>query len=372
MDPEPLSLVAQLVQEITPSENLDEILKLLYRRLKGVIPFDRIGIAALEDGDKIRLLAAHAAGELHLAPGYVENIKGSTLEQVIHAKKPRIINDLEAYFTGRPHSKSTQLMLKEGQRASLTVPLFLRDQPYGAIFFSTRTAHAYENTHLPIVQTLSGFLSFAVETTKLTRDLRRRSELLSLVFDHSPIAIGMVDEDGVIRSWNRGAEEIFGYAREEIVGHHGPHYLHMFGTIFLFVAFANLLGVIPMFESPTMFPQVPLGVALMTFFYYNIMGASAQGVLGHLKHFCGPVWYLAPLMIPIEIVSHLARPLSLTIRLFANMYAGEQVTIVFLGLVPLIVPTIFMGLHVFVALLQAYIFVLLTMVYVSEAVAHEH
>jgi len=159
---------------------------------------------------------------------------------------------------------------------------------------------------------------------------------------------------------------------EEIVGHHGPHYLHMFGTIFLFVAFANLLGLIPLFESPTMFPQVPLGIAMMTFFYYNIMGASAQGVIGHLKHFAGPVWYLAPLMIPIEIVSHLARPLSLTIRLFANMYAGEQVTIVFLGLVPLLVPTVFIGLHVFVALLQAYIFVLLTMVYVSEAVAHEH
>jgi F-type H+-transporting ATPase subunit a len=83
------------------------------------------------------------------------------------------------------------------------------------------------------------------------------------------------------------------------------------------------------------------------------------------------VWWLAPIMFPIEIVSHLARPLSLTIRLFANMFAGEQVTIVFLGLVPLVVPVIFMGLHVFVAFLQSYIFVLLTMVYVSGAVAHE-
>lgn len=76
-------------------------------------------------------------------------------------------------------------------------------------------------------------------------------------------------------------------------------------------------------------------------------------------------------MIPIEIVSHLARPMSLTIRLFANMFAGEQVTLVFLGLVPLAVPVVFMGLHVFVSFLQAYIFTLLTMVYVSGAVAHE-
>jgi F-type H+-transporting ATPase subunit a len=86
----------------------------------------------------------------------------------------------------------------------------------------------------------------------------------------------------------------------------------------------------------------------------------------------GPVWYLAPLMIPIEIVSNLARPLSLTIRLFANMFAGEQVTLVFIGLAPLAIPSVFMGLHVFVSFLQAYIFTLLTMVYVSGAVAHEH
>jgi len=159
---------------------------------------------------------------------------------------------------------------------------------------------------------------------------------------------------------------------EEIVGHDGPRFLHMFGTLFLFILFANLMGVIPAFESPTMFPQVPLGCALVAFLYYNLMGFKTQGVLNYLKHFMGPSLPLAPIMIPIEIVSHLARPLSLTIRLFANMYAGEQVTLVFLGLVPLLVPTIFMGLHVFVAFLQAYIFVLLTMVYVAGSVEHEH
>jgi F-type H+-transporting ATPase subunit a len=84
------------------------------------------------------------------------------------------------------------------------------------------------------------------------------------------------------------------------------------------------------------------------------------------------VWWLAPLMIPIEIISHLARPLALTIRLFANMFAGEQVTLVFMSLVSLGVPVVFMGLHVFVSLLQAYIFMILTMVYVGGAVAHEH
>jgi F-type H+-transporting ATPase subunit a len=159
---------------------------------------------------------------------------------------------------------------------------------------------------------------------------------------------------------------------EEIIGHHGTHYVHMFGTLFLFILFSNLIGIIPGFESPTMFPPVPLGCALIAFGYYNLMGFSAQGVLSYLKHFMGPSLPLAPIMIPIEIVSHLARPLSLTIRLFANMYAGEQVTLVFLGLVPLVIPAVFMGLHVFVSFLQAYIFVLLTMVYVAGSVEHEH
>jgi len=159
---------------------------------------------------------------------------------------------------------------------------------------------------------------------------------------------------------------------EDQVGHEGPLYLNFFGTIFLFILFANLIGVVPGFESPTMNPSVPLGCALATFGYYHLMGLRAQGVGKYLAHFAGPMPFLAPLMIPIELISHCARPLSLTIRLFANMYAGEQVTMVFLSLTYFVVPALFMGLHVFVSLLQAYIFTLLTMMYVSGAVAHEH
>jgi len=159
---------------------------------------------------------------------------------------------------------------------------------------------------------------------------------------------------------------------DDQVAYHGERYVAYFGTIFLFILSANLIGIIPGFESPTMTPSVPAGCAVATFCYYNYMGLRANGVIGYLAHFCGPIWWMAPLMIPIEIVSHLARPMSLTIRLFANMFAGEQVTNVFLGLMPLVLPAAFMGLHVFVSLLQAYIFMLLTMMYVGGAVAHEH
>jgi F-type H+-transporting ATPase subunit a len=94
--------------------------------------------------------------------------------------------------------------------------------------------------------------------------------------------------------------------------------------------------------------------------------------VSYLQQFMGPIWWLAPLMIPIEIVSHLARPMSLTIRLYANMFAGEQVTGAFMSAVHLVVPVIFMGLHVFVAFLQAYIFMILAMIYVRGAVSHDH
>ncbi|HJZ96689.1 MAG TPA: F0F1 ATP synthase subunit A [Candidatus Solibacter sp.] len=170
-------------------------------------------------------------------------------------------------------------------------------------------------------------------------------------------------------------ELLYGFLNEqaeEQVGHDGHHYLAFFGTIFFFILFSNLIGVIPGFESPTMIPSVPAGCAVAAFFYYNIVGIQSNGVFKYLAHFAGPMPLLAPLMIPIEMVSHLARPLSLTIRLFANMYAGEQVTLVFIKLTWLFVPVAFMGLHVFVSFLQAYIFMLLTMMYVAGAVAHEH
>ena len=159
---------------------------------------------------------------------------------------------------------------------------------------------------------------------------------------------------------------------DDQVGHEGNRYLAFFGTIFIFVLFGNLTGIVPGFESPTMVPAVPLGCALATFGYYNLVGIQANGILKYLGHFVGPLPLMAPLMIPIEIVSHLARPLSLTLRLYANMFAGEQVTMVFLSLTYFVVPAIFMGLHIFVSLLQAYVFMLLTMLYVAGAVAHEH
>jgi F-type H+-transporting ATPase subunit a len=167
-------------------------------------------------------------------------------------------------------------------------------------------------------------------------------------------------------------ELIFGFIREQsqdVVGHHGPKYMAFFGTLFLFILVSNLLGIVPTFESPTMYAPVPLGCAVAAFVFYNYLGVQYQGVVHYLGHFAGPVWWLAPFMFPLEIFSHIVRLLSLTVRLFANMLAGELVTISFLKMAPLLIPVIFMGLHTFVSLLQAFIFMVLAMSYVSEATA---
>ncbi len=158
----------------------------------------------------------------------------------------------------------------------------------------------------------------------------------------------------------------------EGIGHGSGKFVPFLGTLFIFILFMNLIGVIPGFESPTMTPAVPAGLAVSVFLYYNVMGFRSHGVGRYLLHFAGPVWWMAPIMIPIEIISHLARPLSLTIRLYANMFAGEKVVMTFLALTYIAAPAIFMGLHVFVSFLQAFIFMLLTLIYVGSAVAHEH
>lgn len=180
-----------------------------------------------------------------------------------------------------------------------------------------------------------------------------------------------VDRPGGLQHIVEGIENFVGGMGHEIIGHGYEKYVPYVVALGMFILTCNLIGLIPGLESPTAVPVVPLGCALITWFYYHMQGFRTNG-LGYVKHFMGPVWWLAPLMFPIEIFSHLARVLSLTIRLFANMFAGEMVTLVFFSLVPLGVPILFQGLHVGVAFIQTYIFVLLACVYLGEAVAHEH
>ena len=170
------------------------------------------------------------------------------------------------------------------------------------------------------------------------------------------------------------AEMLHGFVSgqaDSIIGHGSQRYVMFTTCVLMFVLTSNLLGMVPGLLAPTSVATVPLGVALLCFFYYHFHGVRENG-LGYLKQFVGPIWWISWMMLPIELISHFARVLSLTVRLYANMFAGEMVTLVFFSLVPIGIPIVFMGLHLGVALIQAYIFMLLTMIYVSQAVAHDH
>ena len=180
-----------------------------------------------------------------------------------------------------------------------------------------------------------------------------------------------VDKPGAFQLTIEAVYEFLAQQSKDIIGHHSERHVAFFATIFLFVLLSNLLGVVPTFESPTMYYYVPAGIAVCSFLYYNGQGVREHGVLKYMAHFAGPMWFLWWFMFPLEIISHCIRPVSLTIRLYANMYAGEQVTTGFMALTPLVVPVVFMGLHVFVAFLQAFIFTVLSTAYVGGAVAHE-
>jgi F-type H+-transporting ATPase subunit a len=158
----------------------------------------------------------------------------------------------------------------------------------------------------------------------------------------------------------------------EIIGNKSIRFVPMLGTLGIFILVCNLMGLIPTLETPTGYIPVTLGCAVAVFIYYNVVGVQNLGLLGYLKTFWGPIWWVGFLLFPVEIVSNVFRLLSLSVRLYANMFVGKLLEEVFGALVPILAPAVMMGLHVFVSLIQAYIFVLLPAVYISLSVAQEH
>lgn len=158
---------------------------------------------------------------------------------------------------------------------------------------------------------------------------------------------------------------------ESVIGHDGPKYVPLFASLFLFILVSNLIGLIPGFTPPTDNFNVTLALGVVSFVAYNYYGLQAHGV-SYLKQFMGPLLLLAPLMIVVELFSHLFRPASLAIRLYGNMFADHLLLGIFTDLTKLLIPVIFYLLGTFVSLVQALVFTLLTMVYVGLAISHDH
>src|SRR2546422_3731249 len=163
-------------------------------------------------------------------------------------------------------------------------------------------------------------------------------------------------------------EGVLGMA-EGVLGHNGRHYVHLYGSFFLFILCANLVGLLPGFSPPTSNFNVTFALGVLSFIAYNYYGFREQGA-GYLKHFVGPIWWLGVLMVPLELIDNLVRPFSLALRLFGNMTGDHVVLEIFTDLTKVIIPVVFYMLGAFVSLIQAFVFTLLSLVYVSLAVGH--
>ena len=180
-----------------------------------------------------------------------------------------------------------------------------------------------------------------------------------------------VEKPGGVQHLAEMTHEFVNEQGESVIGHGYERFVPYLTTLFIYILVANLMGLVPGLESPTADVTVPLAFALCTFAYYHFHGIREHG-FSYIKQFLGPVWWLSPLLLPIELISHCARVLSLTVRLYANMFAGDLVTLAFFSLVPIGVPLVFLGLHLGVAIVQAYVFFLLASIYLSLAIAHDH
>jgi len=178
----------------------------------------------------------------------------------------------------------------------------------------------------------------------------------------------------------------------DFIGHDGERYMAMLGSVGIFILFMNLIGLVPTLDSPTAQYSVPLGCAILVFLYYNWCGLRKNGLLRYGRQFVGPMPALAPLMIVVEIFSHIGRLISLTARLYANMLASETTYALFLGLTvglsifiekmnpagyvavvfPFFGPVVFIALHILEAFVQAFVFTILPIIYVQGAVVEQH
>lgn len=170
-------------------------------------------------------------------------------------------------------------------------------------------------------------------------------------------------------------EVIFGAIQglmREVVGREYQRFTPLIVTLAVYILIGNLLGMVPGFLSPTSNLNITASMGLCVFIYYNYQGFRKQGFIGYLKHFCGPVIWLAPLLFVIELISHMARPFSLSVRLFGNIFAEELIIGSLNQLFPFILSSVVMFLALLLSTIQSFIFILLTMVYISGAVEEAH
>lgn len=173
-------VVEGLLEQLNMGQSFEELFQSVYDRFRGVVPYDRIGVALLEEPERIlRLTSFRSDGEAVMKVGYGAHLEGSTLETLMDTGQPRIINDLEAYLEKKPSSASTQMIVQEGMRSSLTLPLVADGRPIGALFFSCRRNNVYRDGHAALLKRLAGHIAISIEKARLIAELRRTNAELA-------------------------------------------------------------------------------------------------------------------------------------------------------------------------------------------------
>ncbi len=221
--------------------------------------------------------------------------------------------------------------------------------------FSATTMHSY-------IHVITGLFIALVITTLSLLAYRKLKNTEDCVIPPKKLSIAGVFELAV--------EAVLNLMRE-IMGARAEMYFPIIGATFIYILISNLFGVIPGFIPPTDNINTNAAIAVVIFLYYNVVGIKAQGLKHYLGHMAGPIIWLGPLIFCIELISHLVRPLSLSARLFGNMTGDHMVLEIFSNLTPLVIPIIFLGLGIFISFIQAFVFSLLSIIYIALATEHE-
>jgi PAS domain S-box-containing protein len=214
-----IQLLEAITRKINLGASLEETFELIFDRLQPFVPYNRIAVAVTDEArERLSIIAAKSDGKVVLGKGYSGEVRGSSLESLIREGRIRIINDLQDYLGKKPSSDSTRLIVREGMKASLTLPLLMEGQPVGVMFFSSRTAGVYRPEHEEFLRNIVGHMAIAVERARLVDGLRERTEFLENILQNTLDGIVVVDSQNRIKTWNEGARSIFGYSALEAIG----------------------------------------------------------------------------------------------------------------------------------------------------------
>jgi PAS domain S-box-containing protein len=214
-----LKLLDEIILSLNRGISLEEVFNLVFERLEPFVPYHRIAVALVDARkERLSILCARSDGKMVLGKGYTGLIAGSSLEPLVRDGRTRVINDLQAYLASKPESESTRLIVKEGMRSSLTLPLLVDGAPVGVMFFSSRQPDTYRPEHEAFLRSIVGYMAMAVERSRLIDALREKGDYLENLLQNSADAIVAVDPQNRIRTWNEGARRMFGFEAAEAVG----------------------------------------------------------------------------------------------------------------------------------------------------------